>query len=256
MERPPDWNELLYFGDEESLVNLGSFDNVIHQSEKFSEFEIFVSWKLLEKLTILNMDEIDTLSFLFGLLSGSLYEFHYKSGEHFFRTHELDSDFRVLTPYGEDLAQSLFRCYGNSGHNHRAFWKFFLLLRRLLKTYFPESFTSDRFANIPDAVTLGKVTIQKAWGNTGKEQFLLCFPGGFRRLSIDEQIPKRLQQLELIDSYDVRPLSKTGEDYEFLVKQYKGGPRGATNRCWFRRFSSPAGADSLLLRTRRLNPHS
>ena len=29
-ERPPDWNEPLYFGDEESLVNLGNFDAVIH----------------------------------------------------------------------------------------------------------------------------------------------------------------------------------------------------------------------------------
>ena len=31
VERPPDWNEPLYFGDEESLVNLGSFDDVIYQ---------------------------------------------------------------------------------------------------------------------------------------------------------------------------------------------------------------------------------
>ena len=30
-ERPPDWNEPLYFGDEESLVNLGNFDAVIHR---------------------------------------------------------------------------------------------------------------------------------------------------------------------------------------------------------------------------------
>ena len=33
VERPSDWNEPLYFGDEESLVNLGNFDAVIHKTQ-------------------------------------------------------------------------------------------------------------------------------------------------------------------------------------------------------------------------------
>ena len=41
VERPPDWNEPLYFGDEESLVNLGSFDDVIYQHR--TDLSLYVS---------------------------------------------------------------------------------------------------------------------------------------------------------------------------------------------------------------------
>ena len=69
----------------------------------------------------------------------------------------------------------------------------------------------------------------------GKRRFPPCFQGRVQLLSIDEQIPKWLQRLELIDSYDLHPVLpptppasggiQGGEkDYEFLVKQYKGGP--------------------------------
>ena len=34
VERPPDWNEPLYFGDEGSLVNLGNFGAVIHNTNR------------------------------------------------------------------------------------------------------------------------------------------------------------------------------------------------------------------------------
>ena len=57
-----------------------------------------------------------------------------------------------------------------------------------------------------------------------KKRFPHCSSGRVRHFSIDEQILKWLQQLELINSYDLRPLSDTGRDYEFLVKQYKSGP--------------------------------
>ena len=45
----PDWNEPLYFGDEESLVNLGNFDAIIHRTQTDLSLEISVSWKLPEK---------------------------------------------------------------------------------------------------------------------------------------------------------------------------------------------------------------
>ena len=44
-ERPPDWNEPLYFGDEESLVNLGNFDAVIHKHKQDLSLKNSVSWK-------------------------------------------------------------------------------------------------------------------------------------------------------------------------------------------------------------------
>ena len=48
--------------------------------------------------------------------------------------------------------------------------------------------------------------------------------GRVRLLSVDEQIMKWLQELGLIDSYRLVSVSGTEKDYEFLIKQYKGGP--------------------------------
>ena len=45
VEQPSDWNEPLYFGDEQSLVNLGNFDAVIHKHKQDLSLNISVSWK-------------------------------------------------------------------------------------------------------------------------------------------------------------------------------------------------------------------
>ena len=75
----------------------------------------------------------------------------------------------------------------------------------------------------------------KGVGQHGEKAISALLSGRVQLLSIDEQILKRLQRLELIDSYDLHPVLpptppasggiQGGEkDYEFLVKQYKGGP--------------------------------
>ena len=45
VERPSDWNEPLYFGDEGSLVNLGNFDAVIYKHKQDLSLNISLSWK-------------------------------------------------------------------------------------------------------------------------------------------------------------------------------------------------------------------
>ena len=64
----------------------------------------------------------------------------------------------------------------------------------------------------------------KGIGQYGEKITSALLSGRIRRLPTDEQIPKWLQRLELIDSYDVQPVSDTGGDYELLIKQHKGGP--------------------------------
>ena len=103
-------------------------------------------------------------------------------------------------------------------------WKFLPDLKRNWKTYSPESSTSVRSVNIPDTATLGRAIIQKASGRRGEKAISALLSGRIRHLSIDGQILNWLQRLELIDSYNLRPISDTNQDYEFLVKQYKGGP--------------------------------
>ena len=52
VERPPDWNGTVDFGDESSLVNLGNFRDVIYRHRQELSLDITVSWNLPEKLTV------------------------------------------------------------------------------------------------------------------------------------------------------------------------------------------------------------
>ena len=52
VERPPDWNDSLDFGNETSLVNLGSFGDVIYKHRQDLSLGITVAWNLPEKLTV------------------------------------------------------------------------------------------------------------------------------------------------------------------------------------------------------------
>ena len=51
-ERPPEWDGAIDFGDEGSVVNLCSFDEVIHRHKSGLSLDISVSWQLPEKLII------------------------------------------------------------------------------------------------------------------------------------------------------------------------------------------------------------
>ena len=51
-ERPPDWNGVIDFGDEGSVVNLSNFNEVIHRQKAGLSLDLSVSWQLPEKLII------------------------------------------------------------------------------------------------------------------------------------------------------------------------------------------------------------
>ena len=225
VEHPsPDWNELLYFGDERSLVNLGSFDDIIHRPANNRSLNIFVSWKLPKKLTIRNISEIDTLSFFLNIFMGISEGFGYKFGENSFRADPVDGlKPEISTPYGEDRAQSLFRCYGIRGTSP-ATQEIFSVFEEAFKNLFSQIIYLGPLREYPRRRYTWDGDHPKGIGQEGEKAISALLSGRIRNLSIDEQIPKWLQRLELIDSYDVRPLSDTGGDYELLVKQYKDGP--------------------------------
>ena len=64
------WDEPLYFGNETSLVNLGSFDDVIHQHYPNSNLGVSVSWRLSEAMGI-NEYLTDSLCFTTSIQSES-----------------------------------------------------------------------------------------------------------------------------------------------------------------------------------------
>ena len=224
VEQPSDWNEPLYFGDEESLVNLGSFDDIIHGHEHDLSLDIIVSWKLSKKLTIQNISGVDTLSFVFHMFSSMSEGPIYKLGENFFSTHPAGGrEYNISTPYGEDGAQSLFRCYGIRGASSST-QEIFSGLEGAFENLFSRILYLGPLREYPRRYYPWEGDHPIGIGQYGERTTAALLSGRIRRLPIDEQIPKWLQKLELIDSYDVQPVSDTGGDYELLVKQHKGGP--------------------------------
>ena len=220
----PDWNELLYFGDEESLVNLGSFDDIIHRrAANNRSLKIFVSWRLPEKLPLQNIGEVDNLSFLCSIFMSTLDGFSYAAGEHFFGIESDGVRYEVSTPYGKDSAESLFRCYGIHGIstvNYRVFYN----LEKAFENLFSRILYLGPLREHPRPRYTWDGDHPKGIGQEGEKAISALLSGRIRRLPIDEQILSWLQRLELIHSYDLHPVSDTSRDYEFLVKQYKGGP--------------------------------
>ena len=97
-------------------------------------------------------------------------------------------------------------------------------LSEFSKTYSPESITSVPSANRLDTNTHTAVNIRKMSASTGKQAISALLSGRIRLLSIDEQILKWLQRLELIDSYRLQVDPDREKDYEFRLKKCKDGP--------------------------------
>ena len=226
----PDWNEPLYFGDEESLVNLGSFDDIIHRPANNSSLTIFVSWKLPENLTTQNRSQVNPNSFLLSILGGTLEGFRYGAGGHFFETGTFaraNNDrggFPVLISYsGKASSESPFRCYGIRGASTKT-QEIFCDLEEAFENLFSHILYLGPLREHPRPRYLWEGDHPKGVGRYGEKAISALLSQRVQLLPIDEQIPKWLQRLGLIDSYRVNPISDTKQDYEFLVKQYKGGP--------------------------------
>ena len=225
VERPSDWNEPLYFGDEESLVNLGNFDAVIHKHKQDLSLNISVSWKSSSVADInkyikfynLNVealspsqryrDRSEEISFSTNIARSAINNFYY------------ETDLYRLNVEQPDL----FRCYGLRGGQTQTVE---------ISSRFEEAF-ENLFSQILYLGPLREYPRRhypwggdhpKSIGQDGNKAISALLSGRIRRLSIDEQIINWLQRLDLIDSYDLQPISDIDQDYEFLVKKYKGGP--------------------------------
>ena len=229
VERPSDWNEPLYFGDEESLVNLGNFDAVIHKHKQDLSLNISVSWKSSTVADINKYIRFHNLKFPSHVeMLPPSQGYRAPSEEISFSTNiarsAMNNFYYETDLYKFDVQQpDLFRCYG--------------LRTALTQTMEISSRFEEVFENLFSRILyLGPLREHprhrytwegdhpKSIGQDGEKAISALLSGRVRHLPIDEQILNWLQRLELIDSYDLRPISDTNQDYEFLVKQYKGGP--------------------------------
>ena len=229
VEHPsPDWNEALYFGNEGSLVNLGSFNDVIYQHDSNLSLAMSISWKLIksvciaptqsplpDNIIIQNLNplrqhpkELKNIAFSTNINSEYVESFYYETPQN-----------RFYVP----VSSSQFRCYGYRTGRVKV-QELFSKFEKVFENLFSRILYLGPLREYPRRRYPWEGDHPKGVGQYGEKTTSALLSGRIRHFPVDEQIPKWLQRLDLIDSYDIQPFSDTGGDYNFLVKQYKGGP--------------------------------
>jgi len=224
VERPPDWKGVIDFGDDNSLVNLGSFDDLIHQHSLDSNLGITVSWNLSGKQK-LDSIETDSLSFSMSIVNkygdAELDCFCYTVGRKNFEIKWESSGYKYKSEFSSERAE-LFRCYGVA--NPFGSLESFKPLKDAFENLFHRICYLGSFRESPYSRYVWQGNHPKDTGQHGEEMISAILSKRVKLQDIDKQIMEWLQRLDLIDSYRLNPVLNTEGDYEFLVKKYKGGP--------------------------------
>ena len=229
VERPPDWNGVIDFGDDNSLVDLGSFDDLIHQHKRDIPLKISLSWKFSEKLSIADTDEVDILSFELSVFDNENsvpgVSFNYKIGKKNLAV-DWDGQDILLISVPVELKyhdESLFRCYGvRSAHYHNQ--EIFSSIQTRFENLFRNIHYLGPLREYPRRNYAWQGKHSPGVGQHGEDMVTALFSGRIQLRDTEEQIPMWLQRLDIIDSYRLNPVLNTERDYEFLIRKYKGGP--------------------------------
>ena len=226
-ESPLSPEEPLYFGNAESLVNLGDFDAVIHRHNLAFSLGVSVSWKL-PKVEKIHLDSTDSLSFSTVVSKRNenvqLDSFSYAFGPNIFKIGWTDRGYMVIPSNisANPMPADPMRCYGVT--NPMGLREPFSHLQETFENLFSRVHHLGPLRRDPQHHYNWGSYHPEDVGQHGENMVDSLLSGRVRLLSIEEQILNWLQRLELIDSYDLHPTSN-GQKYEFLVQQYKDGPK-------------------------------
>ena len=216
-----DYGEMLYFGDEKSLVNLVDFDTVIHRHSN-SRLHILLRWKLPEQIEFRGTP-VNSLSFSTEIYKKydepMLDNFHYIAGEHNLVIRWTAQGYRL--EHNTTDAKPL-RCYGITNPVggleefsplQEAFEDLFDYLHYLGPRRVDPRHDYSWAESHPEDI-----------GRRGEKMISALLSSRVQNRSIDERIMNWLRELDLIYSYTINSISDTEQDYELLVRQYKDGP--------------------------------
>lgn len=228
VERPPNWSGIIDFGDENSLVKLGSFDDLIHKHNSSSPLQISISWKISERESIKSKDVSDNIYFDLIIHSAansvSHLRFNYTIGEKRFVVNwDGQGDCRVLYTGVQKNTGSLLGCYGIQNAYGDIMQTF-----SPLQTQFENLFRSIRYLGplreYPRHHYAWQENHTQGVGKHGEDIVTAIFSGRIQLRSIEKEVPKWLERLDLIHSYSLNPIPYTEKSYELLVRKYKDGP--------------------------------
>ena len=229
-------NTPLYFGNDSSLVNLGSFDDVIHQHSQNSSLGVSVSWDTSEELKIY---EHIFNSIAFSMAIGTRYNHptlklcsYTANGQNW----ELEMEqIGWMFKFPDFLVKSGHSDYERGSTPARPYRFYGIELPDEL-----DSILSPLTASLENLfiriLYLGPLRDNPRphynWngkppegvGRHGEEMVSALFSSRLQSSDLDDHVPKWLRSLGLIDSYRLAPVHRTQKDYEFLVTKHKGGP--------------------------------
>ena len=229
-------DEPLYFGNASSLVNLGSFDDIIHQHNRDLILDVSMSWKLAKEMEI-DKRLTDSLAFSTSLRNESghpvLEAYCYSANG---QEWHLKNDGRDYTfKFPEFLVKT-----GNPAYSEDPIWSY------PYRFYGVDAPDNRHSTLLPIIASFGNLFNQISYlgplrenprphynwrgqppegvGRHGEEMVSALFSSRLQSSNLDEHVPKWLKSLGLIDSYRLAPVPRTQKDYEFLVTKHKGGP--------------------------------
>ena len=226
VERPPEWNEPLYFGNTGSPVNLVDFDTVIHRHNLTFVLGVFVSWKLPEQRSI-GGHLANSLSFSTSIVKkyerAELKDFRYTFDGHDFGIRWTDQGYKFnYSPIGNTIEANPLRCYGvvnSTGPRYS-----FLHLQEAFENLFSRVHYLGPRRDDPRHDYTWEESHPKDVGQYGEKTISALLSSLVQQRSTYYQVMEWLQKLELIYSYTLNSTSDTEQDYELLVKQHEDGP--------------------------------
>ncbi len=256
----PDRHRVLNFGDDRSLVDLGTFSDLIYEHQTHETLRLSVSWKLPQKLVIKDPEmqqqtlfTIDTLSFFTVIkqqMDDSVYveSFSYSFDTYMFRMDQITGDEYVLYIGGytakpirwqeppPPLLPPPIKCYGfpseaNFYYQNTGFLPDFVLA---FEGLFSRIFYLGPLREYPKPSYIwggerpsdvgrrgeGAVAALLAARAEGLKSPRLVKKRRFHK-PIEERILEWLQEMELIHSFSLQPIAENRKYYEFRVKKSK-----------------------------------
>lgn len=224
VERPPDWDGVIDFGDDSSRVNLGGFDETIRRHNSNLSLGIAVSWRLPEKQS-LGPVKTDFLSFSMSVVKKygdpQLDHFCYTVGERDFKIKWESSGYKYKLNSDWERVE-LFRCYGVV--NPFGPLESFKPLKSAFEGLFHRIGYLGPLREYPRSHYVWPGNHPKDIGQRGEKMVSALLSGRIQLRPTEDNILKWLKRLDLIYSYRLDPVLDTAKDYEFLVRKYKGGP--------------------------------